>query len=338
MSAEQSRKPRVVVDATSAASPPTAHRRFRSSPPSGSRAAGKRRKRGFATRAAAEEHLAKVRASMADGTLAVARRAEALFTDVGDEWLRLHSATLRSHRENQIRWKHRIKPFFSGLTLAAVTSSKVLEFKAALLAESGLADGTRNQYLQQTRAVLRYAVAAGYITAAPTERIPGLMIRVRRAKLAPPIERPEDVGRLLEAVREVSETEQCPLLPCPRGDRGFHRHAAGRALRAPLVRRRPRSPVARRPVLARRADQERRGANGPDCVGAPARTWPSGSSGRARPSWCSRTTGPGAGALARCTRRTAPSASGSPWQRRAAGRSSGQSASTTSVTSTPATS
>ena len=96
-------------------------------------------------------------------TLAVARRAEALFTDVGDEWLRLHSATLRSHRENEIRWNHRIKAFFSGLTLAAVTSSKVLEFKAELLAQSGIADGTRNQYLQQTRAVLRYAVAAGYV-------------------------------------------------------------------------------------------------------------------------------------------------------------------------------
>src|SRR5438067_1937526 len=68
-----------------------------------------RRKRGFTTRGAAESHLAKVRASMGDGTLAIARRAEALFTDVGDEWLRLHSATLRSHRENVICWDHRIK-------------------------------------------------------------------------------------------------------------------------------------------------------------------------------------------------------------------------------------
>jgi len=44
-----------------------------------------RRKRGFRTRGEAEAFLAKVRAAMGDGTLAVARRAEALFVDVGDE-------------------------------------------------------------------------------------------------------------------------------------------------------------------------------------------------------------------------------------------------------------
>lgn len=170
-----------------------------------------RRKRGFTTRDGAEQHLAKVRASMADGTLAAARRAEMLFTAAGDEWLKLHSKTLRpqTHRENEIRWNHRIEAFFSGLSLAAITSAKVLEFKAALLADGALADGTRNQYLQQTRAVLRYAVAAGYLTTAPTERIRGLLIRVRRAKLAPPIERAEDVGRLLEEVRTVAAEGGC---------------------------------------------------------------------------------------------------------------------------------
>ncbi len=173
----------------------------------------RRRKRGFRTRTDAAAFLAKVRTAMGDGTLAAARRAEALFTDVGEEWLKLHSAALRSHHENEIRWNRRIKAAFSGFPLAAVTSSKVLEFKAALLADDNLADGTRNQYLQEVRAVLRYAVVAGYITAAPTERIRGLMIRSRREKVAPPIERPEDVGRLLDEVRALAGEKRCPSYP-----------------------------------------------------------------------------------------------------------------------------
>ena len=147
------------------------------------------RKRGFRTRTETSAFLAKVRTSMGDGTLAAARRAEALFTDVGEEWLKLHSAALRSHHENEIRWRKRIKVAFDGLTLAAVTSARVLEFKADLISDDDLADGTRNQYLQQVRAVLRYAVGAGYLNASPTERIRNLMIRVHRGRIAPPIER-----------------------------------------------------------------------------------------------------------------------------------------------------
>lgn len=118
--------------------------------------------------------------------------------------------SLRSHRENEIRWNRRINPFFAGLPLSAVTSAKVLTFRANLLADSALADGTRNQYLQQTRAILRYAVTAGYLATAPTERIRSLMIRVRRPKLAPPIERAEDVGRLLDVVRALAVERRCP--------------------------------------------------------------------------------------------------------------------------------
>jgi integrase len=145
--------------------------------------------------------------------LAVARRAEALFTDVGEEWLRLHSHALRSHRDNEIRWNRRIKAFFDGVTLAALNSGKVLEFRAKLLADSTLADATRNQYLQELRAILRYAVSTGYLTTSPTDRLRGLLIRVSREKVAPPIERPEDVGRLLGAIRDVAIEQACPSYP-----------------------------------------------------------------------------------------------------------------------------
>jgi integrase len=169
-----------------------------------------RRKRGFGTRGEAGAFLARVRAAMGDGTLAVARRAEALFTDVGEEWLRLHSHALRSHRQNEIRWNKRLKNFFAGVSLTGMTVGKVLEFKAALLADETLANATRNQYLQQVRAILRYAVSTGYLTTSPTDRLRGLMIRVLREKLAPPIERPEDVGRLLEAVKALAVEQGCP--------------------------------------------------------------------------------------------------------------------------------
>jgi integrase len=39
------------------------------------------------------------------------------------------------------------------------------------------------------------------------------MIRTRREKLAPPIEQPEDVGRLLEAVRDMATEQGCPSYP-----------------------------------------------------------------------------------------------------------------------------
>jgi len=176
--------------------------------------AGKqRRRRGFLTKGEAQEFLAKRRVDLGDGTAAAARRAEVTFLAVGQEWLELHSKALRSHDDNVRRWNLRIAPFFGSLRLSAVTVSKVLEFKASLLAEKDLADGTRNQYLQQARAVLRYAVHAGYLASSPTDRTRGLMIRVRKAKLAPPIATTQDVGRLLEAVAEVARELDLPSYP-----------------------------------------------------------------------------------------------------------------------------
>jgi len=61
-----------------------------------------------------------------------------------------------------------------------------------------------NLVLALVRSILKFAVANGHIPSAPTDRIGRgkLMLRVEKAKLAPPIERAEDVGRLLEAIRE----------------------------------------------------------------------------------------------------------------------------------------
>jgi integrase len=63
-----------------------------------------------------------------------------------------------------------------------------------------------------TRSILRFAVANGHIPASPTDRLGRgkLMLPLERAKLAPPIEKPADVGRLLAAVREISEEKSQP--------------------------------------------------------------------------------------------------------------------------------
>ena len=71
--------------------------------------------------------------------------------------------------------------------------------------ESKLAPRTVNLVLALVRAILRFAVANGHIAVSPTERLGRgkLMLPVEKAKLAPPIEKGEDVGRLLEAIRKI---------------------------------------------------------------------------------------------------------------------------------------
>lgn len=57
--------------------------------------------------------------------------------------------------------------------------------------------------LALVRAILKFAVTNGHLAASPTDRIQRkkFMLPVEKPKLAPPIERAEDVGRLLEAIR-----------------------------------------------------------------------------------------------------------------------------------------
>jgi integrase len=57
--------------------------------------------------------------------------------------------------------------------------------------------------LALVRAILKFAVSNGHLTASPTDRLGRgkLMLPIEATKLAPPIERPEDVGRLLETIR-----------------------------------------------------------------------------------------------------------------------------------------
>jgi hypothetical protein len=68
-----------------------------------------------------------------------------------------------------------------------------------------MAPRTLNLQLALVRAIPKFAVADGHLPAAPTDRLGRgkLMLPVEKAKLAPPLGRPGEVGRLLEAIRTL---------------------------------------------------------------------------------------------------------------------------------------
>jgi integrase len=177
---------------------------------------GSKRKKqsGFRTRTAAAEALARIRTGLGDGTLVEKRRAAIGFDEVARQWLDLHSKpNLRSHADNEERYRVHVAPFFGDAPLTAVTATRILEFRAKLQAK-GLAPRTVNLVLALVRVVLRFAVANGHITASPTDRLGRgkLMLPIEKTKLAPPIERPEDVGRLLSVLRELGDELSRPEL------------------------------------------------------------------------------------------------------------------------------
>jgi integrase len=174
----------------------------------------KRRKRsGFRSRTDAAEALARIRTGLGDGTLIERRRAGVAFGTVVDEWLNLHSKpNLRSHADNAERCRVHLTPFFGMDTpLAAITPARILEFRAKLSAK-GLAPASVNLNLATLRSILNFSVANGHVLVSPTSRLGRgkLMLPIEKVKLAPPIERPEDVGRLLAAVRDVGAEPSRP--------------------------------------------------------------------------------------------------------------------------------
>lgn len=168
---------------------------------------GKRRQQsGFKTRKEAQEALAKARLELADGTAAAKQKAETTLETVATKWLALHSAQLRSHDDNEERWEKHVKPRLGHLPLAAITAERLLEFRSGLLALAGddkLAPATINRVLALLRSILKFAAAHGYINASPTDRMSRgtYMLPLEKKKIPPPIERPADVGRFLDAMR-----------------------------------------------------------------------------------------------------------------------------------------
>lgn len=162
-----------------------------------------RRKRGFRTKTDAAAELARVRTLLADGVLDAHRRADVTLSAVADEWLRTHSAVkLRSHQDNQERWKP-LEDFFGRATcLKEVTPSRILEARQRLA--SGLKPGTVNRYLALLRTILNYAVTAGYLVASPVRRFPrgSFMLAEPRPRRAPPLASNAEAARLVMALRD----------------------------------------------------------------------------------------------------------------------------------------
>jgi len=166
-----------------------------------------RQENGLPTRKAAQERLAQIRTEIKDGTMAGKRKAETTLETVAGKWLVLHSAQLRSHDDNEERWTKHVEPRLGHLPMAAVTAERLLEFRGELLALSGkdkLAAATVNRILALLRTILNFAAVHSYIVASPVGRMARgqYMLPIERKKIPPPIERPEDVGRFLGAMRE----------------------------------------------------------------------------------------------------------------------------------------
>jgi integrase len=192
----------------------------------------RKKKSGFRTRTEAAEALARVRTGLGDGTLVDKRRAGIGFDEVAKQWLDLHSKpNLRSHEDNDERYRKHLAPFFGDCPLSAVTPTRILELRAKLqgqivarkradaagnvrTVEKKMAARTVNLIMALVRSILRFAVANGHLSASPTDRLGRgkLMLPVEKAKLAPPIEHAEDVGRLLAAIRDMGDELTRPEL------------------------------------------------------------------------------------------------------------------------------
>jgi integrase len=164
---------------------------------------------------------------LGDGTLPEKRRSSIAFDKVAREWLDLHSKpNLRSHDDNEERYRKHVKPFFGDTPLAAVTGARLLELRAKLQTKTRtvgkgeevehrhMAARTINLTMALVRSILRFAVANGHIPASPTDRIGRgkLMLSVDKPKREPPIRSAEDVGRVLDAIRQIGEETHRPVL------------------------------------------------------------------------------------------------------------------------------
>lgn len=193
----------------------------------------KRRKQsGFSTRKEAAEALARVRVGLGDGTLVEKRRGSMSFDVAAKEWLELHSKpNLRSHTDNEERYRKHVAPFFGDAPLNSIVPARILELRAKLQTHvivrkrrdstgkvvgipSKMKPRTVNLVLALVRSILRFAVANGHIFTSPTDRIGRgkLMLPVERTKLASPIEKPEDVWRLLAAIGQIGDETNRPGL------------------------------------------------------------------------------------------------------------------------------
>jgi hypothetical protein len=161
-----------------------------------------RRKRGFTKRGDAEAFLARIRTALADGVLEAHRRAEVTLAVVADEWLSTHSAVrLRSHGDNEQRWKTIGEFFGATAALSDITPGRIMDLRARLRA-AGREPATVNRYLALLRTVLNYAVTAGYLQASPVSRFGrgAYLLPEMKAKRAAPLASNDEAVRLLAQI------------------------------------------------------------------------------------------------------------------------------------------
>ncbi|HVT06748.1 MAG TPA: tyrosine-type recombinase/integrase [Polyangia bacterium] len=161
-----------------------------------------RRKRGFTKRGDAEAFLARIRTALADGVLQAHRRADVTLAVVASEWLTTHSAVrLRSHDDNEQRWKTIGEFFGASASLSDITPGRIMELRSRLRS-TGREPATVNRYLALLRTVLNYAVTAGYLTASPVRRFGrgAYLLPEMKAQRSAPLASNDEAARLLAHV------------------------------------------------------------------------------------------------------------------------------------------
>lgn len=161
-----------------------------------------RKKRGFTKRGDAEAFLARIRTALADGVLQAHRRGAVTLAVVADEWLKSHSAVrLRSHGDNEQRWKTIGEFFGPSAALSEIAPGRIMELRSRLRTE-GRTPATVNRYLALLRTVLNYAVTAGYIPASPVRRFArgAYLLPETRVQRAAPVASNDEAARLLAAI------------------------------------------------------------------------------------------------------------------------------------------
>ncbi len=189
---------------------------------------------GFTTHTAAADALAEKRIAVKSGEVTIRRKAKITFDEAAQKWLELHSKVkLRSHADNVARYERHVKPVLGSVPLPALTHERILELRAKLQAKvtkrrgrrkdgqvgeikGKLAGRTINLVMALVRTILNFAVKnkLGGIKASPLAGIGrgDLMMPITVEQIDPPIGRPEDVWRVLEAIRQIGEERQRPSL------------------------------------------------------------------------------------------------------------------------------
>ena len=137
-----------------------------------------RQKRGYRRKGDAQRWLTKPKAAVDRGEVIGETSS---FADYFDRWLAEHRARLEpgTYRDYEVQGRLRLKPFFGGKRLTAITQSDVRRYVAELAADGTLSAKTINNSIIVLRVALGHAEEDGLIARNPAASKPGARERIK---------------------------------------------------------------------------------------------------------------------------------------------------------------